>query len=42
MGNANTALSNWEMVEWLLTEIDKMRELSANNSVRDFPSTPAA
>jgi hypothetical protein len=34
MGNANTALSNWEMVEWLLTEIDKMRELSANNSIQ--------
>src|SRR5690606_7194483 len=30
MGNANTQLSNWEMIEWFMSEADKMRELSAN------------
>jgi len=37
MGNANTQLSNWEMIEWFMSEADKMRELSANNSFKSMP-----
>ena len=37
MGNANTKLSNWEMIEWFMSETDKMRELSANNSFKPKP-----
>lgn len=32
MGNAHTQLDNWEMVEWFMTDADRMRELSADNS----------
>jgi hypothetical protein len=39
MGNANTQLTNWEMIEWFISEADKMRELSANNSLQRTPLT---
>jgi hypothetical protein len=31
MGNSDTELSNWEMIEWFMSDADKMRELSANS-----------
>lgn len=31
MGNAITQLGNWEMIEWFMSEADKMRVLGANN-----------
>ena len=37
MGNASTDLTNWEMIEWFMSEADKMRELSANNSFKPNP-----
>lgn len=30
MGNQHTSLNNWEMIEWFMTDADKLRELSAN------------
>jgi len=42
MGNAGTELTNWEMIEWFMSEADKMRELSANNSLKPTPLRGAA
>lgn len=42
MGNADTKLSNWEMIEWFMSDADKMRELSANNSFKPTPLSGAA
>lgn len=33
MGNQHTSLNNWEMIEWFMTDADKLRELSANHVV---------
>jgi hypothetical protein len=33
MGNQHTSLTNWEMVEWFMSDADAMRELSANLSL---------
>ena len=38
MGNQHTSLTNWEMIEWFMSDADTMRELSANAAVeRDAP-----
>lgn len=31
MGNQATELSNWEMLEWFMTDVKKMRENHQNN-----------
>lgn len=33
MGNQHTSLTNWEMIEWFMSDADTMRELSANTAV---------
>ncbi len=33
MGNHNTSLNNWEMIEWFLTDADNMKKLSTNKSL---------
>jgi len=34
MGNQHTSLTNWEMIEWFMTDADAMRELSVNTAVQ--------
>lgn len=34
MGNQHTSLTNWEMIEWFMSDADVMRELSANTTVQ--------
>ena len=32
MGNQHTSLTNWEMIEWFMSDADTMREISANTA----------
>ena len=34
MGNQHKSLTNWEMIEWFMSDADGMRELSANPAVQ--------
>lgn len=42
MGNQHTSLNNWEMIEWFMTDADKLRALSANPEVQGAQCDKAA